>query len=82
MLLCSWRARPYFSEANLLDVRSVSGHVLILCEYKLLLFVISKMKIKFIALDIREYEHIVLVHYRDVSDREEVISLNKQYLFN
>jgi hypothetical protein len=29
------------------------------------------MKIKFIAFYIREYEHIVLVHYRDVSEREE-----------
>lgn len=36
------------------------------------------MKIKFIAFYIREYEHIVLVHYRDVSEREEVTSLNKQ----
>jgi|APAra0007618328_1042625.scaffolds.fasta_scaffold09935_2 hypothetical protein len=45
-------------------------------SYSCLFF--SKMKIKFIAFYIREYEHIVLVHYRDVSEREEVTSLNKQ----
>lgn len=27
---------------------------------------------KFIALYIREYDHIVLVHYRDISDGREV----------